>query len=78
MNNSPAPVNMLPDELSTLLTTFLKGEKPKTKKDALKIWADLEVVISHWLVSELSSIEKKEALMVIWTLKGIQNSKCCW
>ena len=61
--------------VNSLLQDILQGNKPKTAKDARKLYDTLTVLLACWLSSDLSQIEQKALLADVW---AEQNSAGCF
>jgi hypothetical protein len=53
------------DSVKTLIEEIMTT-RPKTKNDAIETFEKIESLISAWVVSDLSTGDKKAVLNIIW------------
>ena len=65
--------------VNALIVDILQGDKPKTTKDAKKLYSVLIKLLAHWVVEELPETEKtvvKAGLLLEEEVVGCMSS-CC-
>ena len=71
---APAPVrDTLARDLLVLLET---ATKPSTSVDALKLVADLELVIQTHVMRDLPAAEKKAFMIAKWAVSSVAAVRC--
>lgn len=71
---APAPVrDTLARDLLVLLET---AAKPATSVDALKLVADLELVIQTHVMRDLPAAEKKAFMIAKWAVSSVAAVRC--
>jgi len=62
-------------DLSSLLADVIQ-KKPTTSADALKLVADLELIIQTYVMRDLPDIEKKAFALAKWAVPLVRRG--CW